>query len=59
MLPQQFLRRFLAISDSEDMPVEGSFASISNAKKEVDMYIPFVSRVLCFCAYYPLPTFDK
>ena len=57
MPPQQFLDSFLPIgSDTPQCPnSEGAFASVLSAKIENDMYMPFVSRVLC--TYYALPTF--
>ena len=58
MPPQQFLERFLPIgSDTPQCPnSEGAFASVLSANIGNDMYMPFVSRVLCFCTYYALPT---
>ena len=52
MPPQKFLKRFLPISQNtpECPDSKGAFAGVSSANKEVDMYPPFVSTVLCFCA---------
>jgi hypothetical protein len=61
MPPQQFLKRFIPIGqDTPRCPdSKGAFASVSSAGKEVDMYTPFVSRILRFCTYCALPTFDR
>jgi hypothetical protein len=61
MPPQQFLKIFLPIGqDTPQCPSsEGAFASVSSAKKDVDMYTPFVSRVLCFCTCHALPIFNR
>jgi hypothetical protein len=61
MPPQRFLDMFLPIGqDTPECPnSDGAFKSVSSAKKEVDMYTPFVSRVLRFCTYCALPTFNR
>jgi hypothetical protein len=61
MPPQQFLETFLPISrHTPQCPNwKGAFTSVSSAKKEVDMYTPFASRVLCFCTLCALPIFDR
>src|ERR1700733_16249165 len=61
MPPQQFLNRFLPIGqDTPKCPnSKGTVASVSNAKKEVDVYPTFVSRLRCFSIYYCLPTFNR
>src|ERR1700689_4609575 len=38
---------------------KGALKSLSGAGKEVDMYPPFVSRVLCFSNYCALPSFNR
>ena len=57
MPPQQFLKRYLPRGpDTPECPnSNGAFASVSSATKEVDMYAPFVSSVLCFCTHCALP----
>jgi hypothetical protein len=57
MPPQQFLKRYLPRGpDTPECPnSQGAFASVSSAKKEVDMYTPLVSRVLRFCTHCALP----
>jgi hypothetical protein len=61
MPPRQFLKNFLATD--EGTPVcpdsEGAFESVLRAKKEVDMYAPFVRRLLCFRTYCALPAFNR
>jgi hypothetical protein len=61
MPPQQFLEEFLP--NGQDTPQcpnsKGAFASALSVSKEVDMYTPFVSRVLRFCTYCALPTFNR
>ena len=61
MPPEQFLKEFLPTSqDTPECPnSEGAFASVSSANKEVDMYTPFVRRVLRFCTYCAFQTFDR
>jgi hypothetical protein len=51
MPPSKFLDMFLPIRQgTTPCPnPEGAFTSVSGASKEVDMYTPFVSRVLCLC----------
>jgi len=44
MPPRKFLKRFLATDEVPRVPdSEGAFKSVLSAKKEVDMYAPFVS----------------
>jgi hypothetical protein len=61
MPPKDFLDTFLPIGKGSPKCPKSkrAFKSISRAKKEVDMYAPFVSRVLRFCTYRALPTFDR
>ena len=61
MPPQKFLKKFLATDEGTPgcPDSEGAFESVLSAKKEVDMYAPFVSRVLCFRTYCALPTFNR
>ena len=61
MLPRKFLKKFLATDESTPgcPDSEGAFESVLSAKKEVDMYAPFVSRVLCFRTYCALLTFNR
>jgi len=61
MPPEQFLKEFLPTGqDTPECPnSKGAFASVSNSKKEVDMYTPFVRRVLRFCTYCAIQTFDR
>jgi len=61
MPPRKFLKKFLATDEGTPgcPDSEGAFESVLSAKKEVDMYAPFVSRVLCFRTYYALPTFNR
>ena len=61
MPPNKFLDMFLPIGKGTPLcpNPEGAFTSVSSAKKEVDMYTPFVSGVLCFCTHCALPTFDR
>jgi hypothetical protein len=61
MLPQEFLQRFLPIGKGTPRcpNSKGAFTSVSSASKEVDMYTPFVSRVLRFCTHCALPTFIR
>ena len=61
MPPEQFLKEFLPTGqDTPECPnSEGAFASLSSSNKEVDMYTPFVRRVLRFCTYYAFQTFDR
>jgi hypothetical protein len=61
MPPEQFLKEFLPTGqDTPECPnSEGAFASVSSANKEVDMYTPFVRRVLRFCTYCAFQTFDR
>jgi hypothetical protein len=61
MPPEEFLMEFLPTSqDTPERPnSKEAFANVSSAKKEVDMYTPFVRRVLCFCTYCALLTFNR
>jgi hypothetical protein len=61
MPPKEFLDMFLPIGKGTPRCPKSkrAFKSVSRAKKEVDMYAPFVSRVLCFCTYRALPTFNR
>jgi len=61
MPPPKFLDMFFSIcQDTPECPnSKRAFTSILSAGKEVDMYTPFVSRVLCFCTYCALPTFIR
>jgi hypothetical protein len=61
MPPQKFLKRFLPISKGTPRcpNSDGAFTSVLSATKEVDMYTPFVSRVLRFCTHCALPTFIR
>jgi hypothetical protein len=56
MPPQRFLDMFLPIGqDTPECPnSDGAFTGVLSATKEVDMYTPFVSRVLCFCTHCAL-----
>jgi hypothetical protein len=59
--PKTFLDVFLPKGrDTPHCPnSKGAFKSVSSAGKEVDMYPPFVSRVLCFSTYCALPSFNR
>ena len=61
MPPRKFLKKFLATDEGTPgcPDSEGAFERVLSAKKEVDMYAPFVSRVLCFRTYCTLPTFNR
>jgi hypothetical protein len=61
MPPRKFLKKFLTTDEGTPgcPDSKGAFASVSDAKKEVDMYTPFVSRVLHFCTHCALPTFIR
>jgi hypothetical protein len=61
MPPQQFLKKFLATDEGTPgcPDSEGAFESVLRAKKEVDMYAPFVRRVLSFRTYCTLPAFNR
>jgi len=61
MPPEQFLKEFLPTGqDTPECPnSKGAFASVSSAKKEVDMYTPFVRRVVHFCTYCALLTLNR
>jgi hypothetical protein len=61
MPPQQFLERFLRISwgTPQCSNWKGAFASVLSMNKEVDMYIPFISRMLCFCTHCASPIFHR
>ncbi|KIM77223.1 hypothetical protein PILCRDRAFT_625276 [Piloderma croceum F 1598] len=50
MPPQKFLKRFLAIDGGtpESPDSEGAFKSVLSAKKEVDMYAPFITAATAF-----------
>jgi hypothetical protein len=57
----KFLDTFLPIGKGTPRSPKSkrAFKSVSRAKKEVDMYAPFVRSVLCFCTYRALPTFNR
>jgi hypothetical protein len=52
MPPRKFLKKFLATDEGTPgcPDSEGAFESVLSAKKEVDMYAPFVRRVFFFFA---------
>jgi len=61
MPPKKFLDMFLPVGENtpECPNSKGAFTSVSKANKEVDMYTPLVSKVLRFCTYCALPTFNR
>jgi hypothetical protein len=61
MPPRKFLKKFLTTDEGTlGCPdSKGAFASVSDTKKEVDMYTPFVSRLLHLCTHCALPTFIR
>jgi hypothetical protein len=58
MLPQKPSKKFLPISQNF-LELPDSKGAVSSTEKEVDMYPPFVSTVLCFCTHCGSSTFDR
>jgi hypothetical protein len=58
MLSQKNLNRFLQTMP-ECPDSKEAFVGVSSAKKEVDMYHPFVSGTSSFCIYYASSIFDR
>src|ERR1700691_2624628 len=61
MPPKNFLKRFFPIDQNtpECPDSKEAFAGVSSAKKEVDMYNPFVCGSPSFCTYYASLIFDR